>query len=686
MRILPSIVLFAALGARADVATLDPMTVTATRAPEPRSSLPFTLDVLSPDAFEDPAALTVDGALRESADFSLFRRNDSTSANPTTQGVSLRGLGPSGASRSLVLLDGVPLNDPFGGWVPWSAVPAESVGSAEIVPGGGAAAWGNAALAGVIQIFSREMDPGTGSASFRAGDFSTSLADLSQAVALGPGTLELRGETFETGGTSLVAAANRGPVDTDAPSRHNVESARWRGSMGAGTEVAVTLRRFEEWRDNGTAYQQNHIRTAFGSVALTGRASPDVTWSLTGYAEDQDSSQAFSSVNATRTLETPASLQFDVPASAVGLAGSASLREASRATTTLGADLRSVGGETREDFLYSKGAYTEQRFAGGRQAFGGLFAERTQPLASGLHAIVGARIDHWEDTDGHLRNTTLATGALLLETLYPDRAGTEFSPSAGLTWQASKILRFHAAVQHAFRQPTLNELYRPFRQGNTTTLANPSLSTEHADTGEVGATWGPGPLTLSLTAFAARLTDPVANVTLAQGPGTFPLFGALAPGSIGQERLNLGRIDTHGAQFGGSWNPLGTVSLEFSGLAESATVAASTVAPLLVGKTVPEVPRWSASLGLKWRPLRSLTLAVRSRASAFQYDDDQNQLRLGAYEVVDVSARISLSAGAELFAGVDNLGDSRIETAHSALGVFNIATGRFASSGVRLNW
>ena len=69
-------------------------------------------------------ALTLDDFLRRVPGFTLFRRTSSLVAHPTAQGVSLRGVGPSGASRSLVLADGIPLNDPFGGWVYWSRVPA----------------------------------------------------------------------------------------------------------------------------------------------------------------------------------------------------------------------------------------------------------------------------------------------------------------------------------------------------------------------------------------------------------------------------------------------------------------------------------------------------------------------------------------------------------------------------------
>jgi len=116
--------------------------VTAARAPQAAAQVPFSVVTFEGSELRTAPAATLDDALRAVPGFSLFRRGDSLTANPTTQGVSLRGLGPSGASRSLVLLDGVPLNDPFGGWITWSKIPRESLGGAELVRGGGATAWG----------------------------------------------------------------------------------------------------------------------------------------------------------------------------------------------------------------------------------------------------------------------------------------------------------------------------------------------------------------------------------------------------------------------------------------------------------------------------------------------------------------------------------------------------------------
>src|SRR5690349_12031981 len=62
----------------------------------------------------------LDEALTMTPGVSLFRRTSSLAANPTTQGLSLRAIAPSGAGRTLVTLDGAPQNDPLGGWVIWS--------------------------------------------------------------------------------------------------------------------------------------------------------------------------------------------------------------------------------------------------------------------------------------------------------------------------------------------------------------------------------------------------------------------------------------------------------------------------------------------------------------------------------------------------------------------------------------
>jgi outer membrane receptor protein involved in Fe transport len=685
----------------AQTLVLDPLAVTASRAPQPAAQVPFSLVTIDGRELRAAPSGTLDGALRGVPGFSLFRRSDSLTAHPTAQGVSLRGLGPSGASRSLVLLDGVPLNDPFGGWVTWSKVSRESLAGAELVRGGGATAWGNAALGGVVQLLTAPLAPG-GWLTATIGDFSTHSAELSLTQAAGPGTLQLTGRDFATDGFSLVAPEDRGPVDIAAWSKHHWLSARWTQPVGEHATLTVTGRTFREKRGNGTAYQRNSSDEDFGSVALTAQSGKNLSWTALAYGQDQSFSSTFSSVNATRTTETPASNQFAVPATALGAAWTGVWTHSGDARTSAGADLRRVRGETREHFTYSNGDFTRQRVAGGTQEFAGLFALHERALAPDWRLTLGARLDGWRETDGHRRETDRATGAVLRDDRYADRDGLEFSPSAGLVWTPAKEWRLRAAAQQAFRRPTLNELYRPFRVGNVITEANAVLDTERVTGGELGIEWSLPPqsdgsphgtylppypfsrLKLGAAVFWNELRDAVGNVTIARGPGTFPIVGFVPAGGTGRQRLNLDRLRVRGLELTAEWRPGTALSLNAAYLYNDATVQHSGLAPALAGKRLAQVPRHSVVLGAEWRAGK-LTLTPRVRVISRQFEDDENQLILGAVAVADLGASYTLGRG-ELFLMIENLGDARIETGRSADGLVNTGTPRLALAGFRCAW
>ena len=678
----------------AQTIVLETQVVTAARTPQPPDQVPFSVKTFDGDSLRATPAVTLDGALRTVPGFSLFRRSDSLTANPTAQGVSLRGLGPSGASRSLIVLDGVPLNDPFGGWVAWTLVPRESLVRAELVPGGGATAWGNAALGGVVQLFTAPPDSAQNRFTATAGDFSTRNAELEITQPVGRGAVQLLGDVFSTDGFPLVAPERRGPIDVAAASHHSWLAARWLTPLGENLSATITARTFAEKRNNGTPYQRNASQANFASAALAGQPAKNFAWNAVAYAQDQSFSSTFSSVNATRTAETPASDQFAVPATAFGTAGTGAWSHADGGRTSVGLDFRQVNGETREHFTFVDGAFSRLRVAGGTQDVGGIFFLHEQPLAPGLRATFGGRLDRWSDTDGHRRESDLATDTASRDDHYADRDGTEFSPSAGLIWQATPEWRVRAAAQQAFRRPTLNELYRPFRQGTTVVETNPDLRTEHVTTGELGVDFKHDSLTLGASGFWNDLRDAVDNVTLARGPGTFPLFGTLPAGGIGRQRLNVDRIRVQGVELSISWHASTTLSLDAAALFNDATVRRASVAPApalsssngLVGNQVAQVPHHSATVGATWRAPGSITLTPRVRWLGRQFEDDENTLRLGEAVVADLGASRALTKHLELFLTIENLGNARVETGRSADGVVNTGTPRLALGGLRGSW
>jgi outer membrane receptor protein involved in Fe transport len=693
---------------------MPPEIVTATRILQPANQSAATVRAFEYQVLRDPPSLTLDGLLRSAPAFSLFRRSDSLIANPTAQGVSLRGLGPSGASRTLVLLDGVPLNDPFGGWVAWTKVPRLNLQQVEVVPGGGASAWGNAALGGVVQVLSRRSKERNTQASATLGDYGTRSFEFAHMQPGGRATLGLAGRAFSTDGFSLVAPERRGPIDIAAWSRHRWLSARWHQPVGESLEISALFRGYEEKRGNGTPYQQNQSREKFGSVMLAGEPAAHFAWNAVAYAQDQSFASTFSGVNATRTAETPASDQFDVPATAFGGNWVGTWKHADKARTSAGLDARFVRGETRENFTFVAGNFTRQRIAGGRQAIAGVFALHERPLSDAWRATLGARVDTWRDTDGHRRETDRVTGAVLRNDRYAEQDGMAFSPSAGLVWQPQDAVRWRANAQRSYRRPTLNELYRPFRVGANVTEANPALQSEHVTSAELGTDWSffgapvpplpkasvdgvqqlsifpePGPkwrLNLGATAFWNDFRDAVGNVTIARGPGTFPIVGVIPAGGLGRQRLNLDRTRVQGLELSAMWTTGYTFSVTADAMVNDATVQRATLAPGLVGKRVAQVPRQSASLGAMWRPTMKSVVTPRIRWMGRQFEDDENQLVLGEVVVADISLSYRLSQHFDVSVTIENIGNARIETGRSADGVVNIGTPRLAVFGVRGSW
>ena len=661
------------------------MVVSATRSPRPVNELPVAVDVFTAKDLNDSPALAIDDVLRGVPGFSLFRRSGSLTANPTAQGVSLRGIGPSGASRSLVLLDGVPLNDPFGGWIYWSKLPRESLDRVEIVRGAGSGVWGNAALGGAIQLFSAPLQKNEMHATGIIGDYGTRSGEVMVTRVRGADSVQVAANDFITSGFPLVAAGERGPIDQDAAVRHQWAQAKWQHRFDGAT-VGINARYFTEDRSNGTPLQHNHSREAFISASADGQIINGPAWSAVAYAQKNGFSSFFTSVNATRTAETPANNQFAVPATAAGGSLTATWRHPDDSTTTVGADARWVRGETREDYSYSGGQFTHLRYAGGQQYFTGLFIQHEQLLAPGWRASLGLRGDYWDNYDGHRREYSLLTHAATRLDSYPGKKGAEFNPTAGLVWQAAPWARLRAAAYRAFRLPTLNEYYRPFRVGNNITEANPSLEVETLDGAEFGLDLGRSQAGISLTAFLNNLHHAVGNVTVAHGPGNVPGFGFVPAGGLAIQRQNLDLVRVRGLEASAHWQPFSALRLEASYLLDDARVA-SAVQAASVGKRLPEVPRHNLVLGVDWLAPAGVHVTGRIRWVSSQFDDDQNTLLLASATTVDLAVSRPFGQNLEAFVSVENLFDAQVETGlGSAKGPFNVGPPRFVHGGVRLAW
>lgn len=687
LRLLPFLLAALPLTAAEPTATLERVVVTTTRGAQPLANSPLAVDIFGSADLQASPSLALDDVLRGSAAFSLFRRSGSLTANPTAQGVSLRGLGPSGASRSLVLLDGIPLNDPFGGWVSWTKLPRDSISRVELVRGGGSGAWGNAALGGTIQLLSNPLEADATAATFHLGDHGTRAGELSATRTTGNGAVHLGARAFATDGFFLVAPERRGAIDRRAETRHHWAQASWRQALAGETHLQLNLRTFDEKRGNGTPLQRNRTRETLVSANLDGAIAGGPAWSAVAYAQDQTFASFFSGVSADRSTETPASDQYDVPARAAGAAVTLTWIHAGDGSTTTGVDTRWVEGETRERFFLAAGEFTRRRIAGGEQAFAGAFVQHERKLAPAWRASAGARVDGWRNTDGTRREIDLNSGAVLRDDRYANSDGVEFSPTAGLVWQPRPGWRARLAAYRAFRVPTLNELHRPFRVGNTITEANPALGVETLVGAEAGLEITFKKSGLGVAVFQNDLDDAVANVTLGRGPGNIPGVGFVPAGGSGRQRRNLDAVRVRGFELAAHWSPLPSLRLHTDYLLSDARVrAAAAPAADLAGRRLAQVPRHTVVVGTAWQAPAQVKATARLRWTSAQFEDDENALRLAPAATVDLGLSRTFGDRWTLFAAVENLFDERVETGRSADGLVNVAPSRFAHGGVRLAW
>lgn len=618
--------------------------------------------MLSREDLLGTAALTIDDALRQVPGFSLFRRSGSRVANPTAQGASLRGVGASGASRALVLLDGIPLNDPFGGWVYWSRIPRAAVERIEVLEGAASDLYGSGALAGVLQAIERREKPAL-SVESSAGNAGTAALSLHAGVGgRGPWGLWLAGERCESDGYVLVADDERGPVDTPAGGRHSNAALTIERRISASARAFASVWAFDESRKNGTPLQVNDTELQGASAGADLSSRRLGTLSLRSWVSDQVYRQAFSAVAGDRASERLTRRQR-VPAEAAGLSVQWSRAAGPRHVLLAGLEGRRVTGRSDET-IFAQGAKDSRVSSGGREQTWSLFAGYGLPLGTRTVLSLGARLDRWSEEDGSITTER-----------FPDRRQTAVSPRAALLYNATPRLRFSLAGYGAFRAPTLNELYRSFRVGDVVTLANPTLNEERLWGGETGLLWSRSNdrLRLRAVAFVASIGDPVANVTLG-------MTGEVTT----RQRQNLGRTRSQGLELDGEAFVARHFRLGFGYALIDATVRSFAADPELVGKRVPQVPRHQLSLQARYQGARFLDAAAQLRASSSQFEDDQNRLSLGDSLSLDLLLSRRLSRALSIFAAVENVSGERY-----AVGLTPVRTlgpPRLVRVGLRGDW
>jgi outer membrane receptor protein involved in Fe transport len=628
--------------------------VTAARSPLALDASASSVRTMTGEQLEEAPGFTLDDRLRQVAGFQLFRRTSSWVANPTTEGTTLRGLGSTAASRTLVLSDQVPLNDAYGGWIHWNEIPALAIQDVELMRGGASDLYGSSAIGGVIDIV--PVVP-------NGFDYGLNVAGASEDTSIIDGLLtagtrnwnELAASSlFRTGGYILTAPQFRGPVDI--PSNVHSQSGRveLRRRLGPDGDVFVLGNVLNEARSNGTPLQTNATRIwryVAGSDWSPGGAG---RFLVRFYGTDQSFRQSFSSINSTRTSEKLTSLHVD-PSQQVG--GAVQWARSYRKWTVV------AGG----DALDNRGTDLEQISEvslSAQQRYVGVYGEVLwQPTTWSI--AFSSRFDHFGSFDARQIGGTPMP--------LPNISENVFNPRLGVVKKITEILSLTGSGFRAFRGPTMNELYRQGQVGQQITLANPQLMSERATGFETGAAvsvsrWG----SVRGSYFWTQVNRPIAAVTLSSTPTSTLLM-----------RENLGQLTSKGLTAEWELRPVGFMSVIGGYQLAFSTVTKFQADPTLVGNWIPQVPRNMATLQVRFSSDRVGVLSVDLRTSGQQFDDSANQFRLAGYAQVDLYGEHTFGRHWKVYCGMQNLLNQPVQAGRTP--ILTLGSPLTVLGGVRLS-
>jgi outer membrane receptor protein involved in Fe transport len=636
----------------------DSVVVTATRGAE-RLPSAASSTVLTSAELSNMAAGALDDALRSTPGFTLFRRSSSRVANPTTQGVTLRGVSGSGASRTLVLADGVPLNDPFGSWVYWNRIPLAAVEKVEVVRGATGDLYGAGALGGVVQLLTVQPSRTRARATIDGGSHDTFRGSLFGAAEKNGWMATGAYENVRTDGVFVLASNLLGAVDTRSNSEYQTGFGT-AGRRGNNWHATARFAAYTEERNNGTVVQVNDTdwqQFSAEAGAFVGGGVLDVH----AGRSSQDYHQTFSAVAAGRATERLTFEQFiDTQSS---FANGQWTRGFGRATLIAGGDYRRTEGIQDEiPFALVSGVNTPRPtlVSGGTETVLAGYGRVNVAVSDALTVEVGVRGDSWESEP---ENAAL-----------PPKNVEYISPRAAVSARVGRV-QLQASSYYANRTPSLNELFRRFAVGNSETQANPLLNPEKLKGIEGGALTQFSRASLRVTGFLNNLEGAIANVTLSQ-TGT----------AITRQRQNSDEIRAVGAEVEVDARFTNTLSANGQIVFTSSHFRGSVATPALRDNFVPQVPKVQGAVAVTWADPRLVTIGSQVRFSGDQFDDDLNTpaFVLQDYVVWDATVSRAITRGLNAFLAVENITDKEYDTARTPLR--SVGWPRTVRVGARITW
>ena len=622
---------------------LAPVVVTATRSERTLVDQPMSVSVVRKEQIEQTPAYSLDDVLRTVPGINL-PQTASYQAHPTANFISMRGLGGGHhIVRALVMLDGVPINDPFFGYVQWNRVPMENIERVEVVRGGGSSLWGNYAMGGVINIITRAPDKKGFGASGGGGSYNTYRGDgFADFVLSDEIKVRANVNAWGTGGFNQIQPAY-GPIYT--PTSFNAVNGQVTAYFTPDSTFTGNVR-VNVHGNNQTLFTpiQTNNQQIYDLAGSATKKFGGVDLTVTAFHEQS----RFVTNNAATPFGVPTGFgeylqnQHTTPVYSTGGSAqfSGQVNDIVR-LVTLGVDAQRISGMDSALIYNQSGAVTQNYFGGGKQQFVGIFGQVDVFPVKNVEVLLSGRFQTFNNFDGF----DGAPGGIGVA---PTTTATSFDPRLSALWMVTPNLGLRTAAYSAFRAPSLDNLYRSFSVPFGIFLPNAQLVPEKLQGIEGGfdASWGP--LSAQFTAYYQEVTNLITTRNL--GPGQLP-----AGYFFGTQNINAGKAIVQGfeAQLGWQIAPGWKADVNYTTV--SSKIVDNQYDPLSVGKQQAGIPTQQAAATLGYSDPRGWRVSSRMRWIGQNWGDNDNTLPLDSHTVFDVSAGYTIAKSAELFVDVQNL-------------------------------
>jgi iron complex outermembrane recepter protein len=637
------------------VAVMEETIITATRSPRMLRDVPANTSVLTAEDLQRSAARKLDDVLRLTPGIDVDRP---MGILYTTPAVSVRGMGGrSSEGRTLVLLDGVPINNSYSGGVAWNSFATADIERIEVVRGAASALYGSHAMGGVINLISRGWARQSQSmAKISFASQNTPIVEAYHSASVGRVDLSLTANRLSSDGYIVVPREKRKDYDQERTMAATSVGARLRYALGADASLTVNATHHADDVNAGRPlYNGTSAQDRF-SLAYQGLVG-EMDWQGAIYANLDDYEWTYD----TGTAKDLVNYVSNQPKKQVGMSGRTTIPLGPASKLTLALDYKWGQVDSRDRYVQ-----VERRVetSGTQQAFG-LAVESEFTLHDRLILYAGARYDGINTFDG----SSLDTDVDAARNTYDDQTHHNISPKAGLVYHPDPVTTLRASVGRAFQAPSLYNLYRTWKYYSTTYAGNPGLDPERLTSYEVGVDRTFGSRVLGrLTLYRNNADDFIYSITTD------------VENKI-KSKQNVGEVTMQGVETEISVFPVTGLSLSAAYTFNESTIETFQDNPDLEGKLLIYAPKHKLSMTARYADPRLLTADVTARLVGERFSDDANgdDKALESYYLIDLRLARRVHDALEATVAVTNLLDRDYEEKRGYL-----APGRLLSAGVTL--